>query len=615
MTEIRPGDYINDIYAPLNGFAIMRDAGTARRFPALAGQWLPRSQMRRLTAYQVLDAMRNNAVAQYLDGATTEHREYGDANRIVQRTVDGIVSEEMAPFAPAAVEAPPAAPILPDRPDEPGEDASDLDKRIYQRQLARWQVDAAQAVTAWEEAWPIYDRARHVHTEANQWWLRQRVTGKLRQSETDGSVTLGDGVLVLGIVDGQPDPVLRVYEPDAYFPDLAENGRDYPTTVRFVWEEKQDEDAEKPTEVLFKHVYEVLPIVEGGDVVFDAAGRPSPVMKTDTIDDTVHPDGNGGWEIRRVLPWHAPGEYTTTACMFSAYEWEKGDAGDWNGLDESRTRAAVTYRADLGYDEVPVVHVPNEEDSANHFGRSVLLHPAQLLVDVGQSDRDNLKASQLAALPIATTDTEKDISGLAMQPGRVWPIPAETLDMSGQLDALFAFNEKLRDRLGTVSGVNAVVLGTIDRDIAGITLKLLLGPFEQMIATLRITRQTKYSVLLKLWQRMAMITGQVEGGATVPLEVAFGPITPTDAAAVIEQVTALLDAKAVSRVTGLRMLIGAGLPIDDAEKELAAIASTDFEGANLLSAALDDERPSFDYLGVPPPEPAQPVVDRPGFEL
>ena len=610
MATIEPGSYVNDIYAPLNVFEAMRTPTQGQGF--LPGSYRPKSQLRRLTNYLICDAMRNNTLAQFLRNPDTEHREYGDANRIIQRTVDGIVSPEMGPFAPAAVDRPPASPHIPDPPTELAADATDVDKRIFALQKQRYDEEVEGVVDEWVTAFEDHQRARHVHAKALAWWRNQRVVGKLRESETNNTVTRGDGVLVLGISDGAgSDPTLRVYQPNSYFPDdIASATADYPDRVQFLWEETAEPDSEDSERIVKWHVYDIRPIIEGGDVVFDSAGKPSPVIATDTITDEVVAVDDG-WEIRRTLPWHGEGEYTTTTCLLSEYEWADTSKA-WADFTEERS-TATRFRKDLGYDMMPVIHVPNEEDSGNHFGRSVLLWSAQVLADLGQSDWDNVKAVSLAAHPIVAVSA-KNVEGLNYKPGSVWPVDkADSVDMSSQLAAIYEFNSGLRDRLGTTGGVNDVVLGKVNGDIAGITLKLLLGPFEQMIATLRVTRQTKYSLMMKIWQRLAMITGTVDAGPTVPLEIAFGPITPTDLAAVIEQVTKLLTAKSISRSTALRMLVSAGIPIDDVDAELRLIQSTDFEGATNMSAALDDERPAADYLGIELEDP--PVVTAPTIEL
>jgi len=595
VATIEPGSYINDIYAPLNVFEAMRAPTQGQGF--LPGSYRPKSQLRRLTNYLICDAMRNNTLAQFLANPDTEHREYGDANRIIQRTVDGIVSPEMGPFAPAAVDRPPVAPTIPDPPAALADNATDVDRRIFDLQQERYNNEIEGVVDEWVAAFEDHQRARHVHAKALDWWRDQRVVGKLRESETNNTVTRGDGVLVLGISAGAgSDPTLRVYQPNSYFPDdIASATADYPDRVQFLWEETANADAEDAERIVKWHVYDIRPIVDGGDVVFDANGKPLPVISTETISDEVVAVDDG-WEIRRTLPWHTDDEYTTTTCLLSEYEWAD-TSRTWPDLTEERA-AASRFRVDLGYDMMPIIHVPNEEDSGNHFGRSVLLWSAQVLADLGQSDRDNVKAVSLAAHPIVRVSAS-NVEALNYRPGSVWPVDsADSVDMSSQLADIYAFNSGLRDRLGTVGGVNDVVLGKVNGDIAGITLKLLLGPFEQMISTLRVTRQTKYSLMMKIWQRLAMITGTVDPGPTVPLEIAFGPITPTDLAAVIEQVTKLLSAKSISRSTALRMLVAAGIPIDDVDAELHLIAATDFEGATNMSTALDDERPAADYLGI-----------------
>ncbi len=74
----------------------------------------------------------------------------------------------------------------------------------------------------------------------------------------------------------------------------------------------------------------------------------------------------------------------------------------------------------------------------------------------------------------------------------------------------------------------------------------------------------------------------------------------------------LVQAKVISRATGLRMLVDSGVDVDDISEELDAIASTDFEGASALLDATGSDDAVFDYLGRSAPETDDaPTLDLP----
>jgi hypothetical protein len=90
-----------------------------------------------------------------------------------------------------------------------------------------------------------------------------------------------------------------------------------------------------------------------------------------------------------------------------------------------------------------------------------------------------------------------------------------------------------------------------------------------------------------------------------------GPYTPTDKAAVLEQVTTAYTAKVVSLETAIRMLREAGWPIDDAEKEIEQIQARSFDQARLLADALGNPDEVAAFLGRQAPEPVAPAVQLP----
>jgi hypothetical protein len=110
---------------------------------------------------------------------------------------------------------------------------------------------------------------------------------------------------------------------------------------------------------------------------------------------------------------------------------------------------------------------------------------------------------------------------------------------------------------------------------------------------------------------MAQAMGVLEPGPTPPANVAFGAYLPADLAQVVATVGDLLAAHAISRRTALRMLVEAGLEIDDITDELARIDIEDTAGAKDLADATGSELAAAKRLGVDPadlPSAASPVA-------
>jgi hypothetical protein len=190
------------------------------------------------------------------------------------------------------------------------------------------------------------------------------------------------------------------------------------------------------------------------------------------------------------------------------------------------------------------------------------------------------------------------------------------IDTSKSLDALIAYVGHLMKRMDVSSRVPGAVLGRISpSDVpSGIALALSFGPLRSMISEMRLVRDEKYPILLKFMWRMSLQAG-VEGvpETWVPAKVEFGSYLPHDVAGVVEMVTTLLREKAIGRRTAIRLLVAAGIDIEDASAEVDAIASTDFEGAAKLADATGSEAVAAEYLqrDVPPPPPppgAPPIV-------
>jgi hypothetical protein len=90
---------------------------------------------------------------------------------------------------------------------------------------------------------------------------------------------------------------------------------------------------------------------------------------------------------------------------------------------------------------------------------------------------------------------------------------------------------------------------------------------------MRLAREHKYRLLLKFVQRLYQ-AGRAEGwvaGESFPARLAWAPHTPTDRAAVLDEVVTAYGARVISLETAVQMLLDAGYPIDDVSQEISRI--------------------------------------------
>ncbi|MBO9555595.1 hypothetical protein [Cellulomonas sp.] len=196
--------FIHDEWAPLSYIPELAE-DTAR--PVGAPTWVDTLDARRLTAYRVLAAYRDNARRYFLPA---------DQQRRGITNVDGYIQAEKAPadgireYGDAALLVDTARALV------LGEDQS-----------ITLPDDTPEPITSWLTGW-----ARS-----------EQFTRKLLQGEGDAA-TCGDSVYVLGPDAGKQRPRLRVYDPGFYFPDTLATlpgwDDDYPSIVHLAWEEEDD---------------------------------------------------------------------------------------------------------------------------------------------------------------------------------------------------------------------------------------------------------------------------------------------------------------------------------------------------------------------------------------
>ncbi len=606
-----------DQYSPLSHKLPLREDGTR-----LAPSWVPATEVRRLDAYKVLAAYRGNVARHFLpeltDGA--DRREYGDAELLVQRTSSGVLGDSLQIAVTDADQTLTDEPDLPPRPADLPDDATDLDRRVHTVRVSRWETTATATVDEWEQAWAVQPGL-----QARQEWLRtwaddEFLIGKIVEAEADVA-GLGDGVYVLDWSDRDGRPTVDVYNPGFYFPVLTDTTRGFPTKVHLAWE-FDEVDASGVTERYVRRLtYELAAIPLASDLFGDPlTGENEDGEAFGVMQDGDRFDPVTGSIVRRY-PWN-PDEDTAVTCLFTDATWPLNQL--INGVrvddfDPDRATYAATNegrfarRLDLRLDFLPIIHVPNTPATREHFGHSILDVVAQILDDLSASDTDVQMASALAAGPVISLSGGTVASEQTVKPGVVWSLPEngrmDVLDLSAGLAELGHVNEALQDRLSVNARVPAEVLGRAKQgDIkSGVHLLLTFGPFRQLVEWLRLTREPKYRLMLKMVQRLAQAHGVWEPGENPEARVVFGSYLPSDLSGIVDTVVSLLGQHGISRRTGLRMLVDAGVDIGDLVEEMERIDGEHTAAARDVADATGSEELAAARLGLTLPEPAAPV--------
>lgn len=598
-----------DLWAPLSHKqAFDRPQG-------LAHTWVNADSWRRLAAYTVLKAYCENVSRDYLrtedEDEKAQHREYGDADLLVSRVVAGLLGDDMQIAVDGADHDPPDTPVIPAPPDEPGDAAGDIDRQVYDASRRVWEQRARDAIIDWEQTWEQLPALRDRQQWLRDWADSELFEQKAWECETD-TIGLGDGVYVLDLSHRAGRPVLRVYDPGFYFPVLDENAaaRGFPTTIHIAFE--VDLDGDGVADHVRRITWELGPIegerdLASGDLLVTDDGRMVP-----RAGDRL--DGEG--RIVRRYPW-ALDEDSAETCYLTDATWPlrnlNGAAIAEFSPDVARygvnEDGDLLRRLDLQIDTIPVFHRSSTPATKEHFGRSILARVLQLLDDLASTDSDLQSAASIAGLPMVGFSGKNVPATITVAPGAAFGLGEngrmDTLDLSASVTALQGVVDDLLDRLGVNAQVPGEVTGRVEDTGAesGFARALKLGPFTSLINLLRLVADPTYRLLLKWVQRMAQSGGYLEPGPTPAARLVFGSFLPADRKQMIDDVVSLLEAKAISRTTALRMLVEAGVDIGDLAEELARIDAEDVEAARALFEATGNQDVVNARLGLPAAEP------------
>lgn len=421
---------------------------------------------------------------------------------------------------------------------------------------------------------------------ANRWGRRAKVVRKLFNAE-DHAVGLGDAVFVLSVDSVRRRVDIRTYEPGFYFPVLDELG-----------------DEEFPSRI---HIaYEFLRV--------NAQGLEQTWIRRRT------------WELVDGTCRYWDGEIL-------ADDLELGS--DYDTLPLGRMRWYVNSEGlelrdvDLGFDFIPVVHLPNTSpDDGEHFGESSVAKVLQIIDEIQATDTDLSKGASIAGFPPLASDgtmtatVESDGKRVETYgPGTVFNGSLSTIDTSKSLDALLKYLAQLLQRLAVNSHLPEAVIGRVKPSEvpSGLAFALGFAPLKSMVYRMRLIRIEKYPLIFKFAYRMSQAAGfdvpalpaDGEDDDTIWPTFQPGPFLPSDVEATVGVITKLLQLKPrpIGIETAVRMLVEAGLPIDDVADEVDAIVAQDFPGAVELATATTDPREAFRYLGLDVPDDLHPFEE------
>ncbi|MEU8919458.1 hypothetical protein AB0D10_00805 [Kitasatospora sp. NPDC048545] len=572
-------------------------------FGDLAGGWVPPEDLRRLQAYRVLAAYDQNQAGQLAfvggDESGLDRRELGDPAKLNAAALGYLLGASQQIVVPGA------------------------------------EANQVGAGT------PQARAAAQVQEELRDWARRELLPLRMQQCERS-TVRSGDGVYTLAWDPQAGRPVLRTLDPGFFFPEFDDevDGGEFPGRVHFAWELPEDPRTGQKAR-LRRITYELGPI--------GAATRPVPATGSSGAhrEWATGPDGGQvlapgdaadpvSGVISRVYPW-APGRPSLITCYLTDAEWLLEDlkAGhDVNNLpgDKAtyRVRAdgEVLQGLDLHLDFVPVVHLTNSvPDAGEHWGQPVIARVMQVLDEISATDTDSSAASATTGQPLLA------VSGARVQKDRTtgMPLPIEVkpgtvislgdggsmtvLDTSAQLAELRERTDHLLDRLAGNSRLTSSGLGTLQPSQvpSGYALALALGPLDSLVGEMRLARDHKYALLLKMVGRLFQ-AGRVEGwpdGELPAAKLVWGPHVPTDRTSTLDEVVKGVGAGVLSLETAVRMLAAVGYPIEDAAEEVRRIRQASFEAAVRLADATGDNEAVRAFLGLGPAGPQLPKVPEP----
>ena len=557
--------------------------------------YLDDAAKRRVNAYVRLMALERSVRRHFIadEDLQDEWREFGDPAVYTKRVAAAVIGSGAAVVVDGADQSVKDRPDIPEAPQQVPADVEmhpverQIEDQIFEVRLQQWQVEALAELERWSA--DVEDRpgieSRQDYLE--KWAEKERLVARIKQLERRFVVPLGDGVIEVLWDEEHLRPTMELHSPAAYEPVLDDSvPGEYPRKVHLHWIYEEVDEEGEVVEYVRRITYELVP-VEGDDAEPELAGsRP---------------------------PYLGEGDQWLWSCVYSNGSWLAEDFDDlyadppppgviWTKVTDpgGGEEPVDANRVPLGIDFIPVVQVPNTDNDDDHFGDPLLAIVAQLLDEIAATDRDDSLASRRAAdPPFVVSGLEPGTDSISLGPGS--GVKAgdggglDFLDVASGAEKVAARVQALLRRLSVNLGVPEGLVGRVDAsDVpSGIAFTLSFTAFEQLVEDLRLVREQKYRLLLKMVQRMAIVHGDetLENPDKVyPAGIRFGSFMPQDLMGAAQIVQILVEAKMISQETGIAWLNSLGLPSEDRSTELESIRhSLMSEDGKRIAEALGPE--------------------------
>jgi hypothetical protein len=588
-----------------------------------APEWLDDFQKRRINYVKRVRAYLETVARFYMPeladddpsgDSPSDRREFNDPAIMARRIGTSVLGDDPTVGIVGSDDPVPEEPDLPPLPTEPRDDDPELlgafRQRVYGELSNRWNQAAEEAFDEWVATLDRMPRLRAAEEWLQDWAKGARLIATLLEAETEHIVPVGWCPLVLGWDHKTRRVEVEIYEPETYFPVLDEYDlTSFPKTVHFAWTFLDKDDAGDEVEYVRRITYELVPAGQGE-------------LATEAEMEAV-PDGVDLGEQPAYLTAEDTWEWS---CLLSDATWLAEDFETVDMMENGTYAQSVIGDqvvelniAPIGLDFMPVVMVPNDLTSTEHFGRSSLSGLYQLFDEIAATDSDESLSSRWAARPpTAVSDLPPGTASLNLTPGQAIGLGANgrvfTVDMAANLGEVGNRLARLLKRLSVNGQVPEGLLGRVDASEvpSGLALTLSFTPFHQLIERMRLAREHKYALLLKMVQRIAVQNAD----ETFPnpddiqeAELRFGSFMPQDLAGIAQIITALRSAHAISQETAIEMAQDGGAPIEDAREELLAIRRTMTAETYEIFMALGAQL-AAEFMGVNAPPPVEPVDEQ-----
>lgn len=254
----------------------------------------------------------------------------------------------------------------------------------------------------------------------------------------------------------------------------------------------------------------------------------------------------------------------TSASTTIVERWTAAEFDIWAGDQLLR-------QADNPYGFIPFVIFPNLREPKSFWGASDVPPLQQAARELNREMSAISNILELSGNPIAVLENVDKAEDIAVQPGAVWTLPADTraylIDLlaGGGVKLHIDYLDALRRTLHDLGETPRAAFGDTPVQLSGVALELDMHPLLQKVKRKRLIRTVAYKrrneMILRLLERFAG-----EHHAPYRSRVIWGPVLPQDRSRTVQDENILVGARIHSRRRAMD-----NLGVQDPDKEVLAI--------------------------------------------